>query len=220
MHDKSCSLKAEINREIRQDLIIENVILHVPLGFCLGMWMTSRHWLSNFLHLQTILISIEPLSIPNTNFPSFYSMEMMFNCREVQLRWGHSFFQVHWFIISHFHRCIYWPSFLTFSISSIFIRCPTFQKNLVTINMIGYGMFWQIQPQQLYEHWGKCHCSHIHSLDMNSRPTFVCCKETDYHPQVTLQWLNKLITWTHYVKKAAKDLKLQQAHPLLIFFGK
>jgi hypothetical protein len=29
MHDKSCSLKAEINREIRQDLIIENVILNV-----------------------------------------------------------------------------------------------------------------------------------------------------------------------------------------------
>jgi hypothetical protein len=120
----------------------------------------------------------------------------------------------------HFHRCIYWPSFLTFSISSIFICCPTFQKNLVTINMIGYGMFWQIQPQQLYEHWGKCHCSHIHLLDMNSRPTFVCWKETNYHPQVTLQWLNKLITWIHYVKKAAKDLKLQKAHPLLLFFGK
>jgi len=63
----------------------------VPLGFCLGMWMTSRHWLSNFLYLETILISIEPLSIPNTNFSSFYSMEMRFNCREVQLRWGHVF---------------------------------------------------------------------------------------------------------------------------------
>jgi hypothetical protein len=29
MHDKSCSLKAEKNREIRQDLIIENALLHV-----------------------------------------------------------------------------------------------------------------------------------------------------------------------------------------------
>jgi hypothetical protein len=44
MHDKSCSLKAEINREIRQDLIIENVILHVgAFGVSLGMPMTSRH---------------------------------------------------------------------------------------------------------------------------------------------------------------------------------
>jgi hypothetical protein len=138
------------------------------------MRMTSRHWLSNFLYLQTILISIEPLSIPNTNFPSFYSMEMMFNCREVQLRWGHSSGPL---IDSLFHflRSIYFPYFLTFSISSIFICCPTFQKNPMTINMIGYEMFWQIQPQQLYEHWGKCRCARIHSLDMNSRP--ILCAE-------------------------------------------
>ncbi len=39
----------------------------------------------------------------------------------------------------------------------------------------------------------------------------MCWKETNYHPQVTLQWLDKLITWTHYVKKAAKGFEASRS---------
>lgn len=219
MLDKSCSLKAEINREIRQDLIIENLILHVPLGFCLGMGMTSRHGLSN---LHTCKLSSSQLNL----FPFQIQTSLLFIawkwCLIVErFNWDEDtrFFRS---IDSLFHclRSIYWPSFLTFSISSIFVRCPTFQKNPVTINMIGYGMFWQIQSQQLCEHWGKCHCFHIHLLDMNSRPTFCAERRLILILKSPSKWFNKLITWTHYVKKAAKDLKLQKAGPHLLFFGK